>query len=98
MIGMGPWDMRMDSPIAVHREAAMPPATFSMPSNSQHAQPQLQPQYYAMLPPANQQNEIRKYKPEDWKVQRPEITRLYENDTLGSVMKFMRERYGLDAT
>jgi len=51
-----------------------------------------------MLPPASQQNDIRKYTPEDWNVQRSEITRLYENDTLGSVMKFMRERYGLDAT
>jgi hypothetical protein len=90
----------MDSPMTVHREAALPPATFSVPSNSQPAQPQPQPQpqHYAMLPPASQQNDIRKYTPEDWNVQRSEITRLYENDTLGSVMKFMRERYGLDAT
>jgi hypothetical protein len=51
-----------------------------------------------MLPPATQQNKIRKYSREDWNAQRPEITRLYENGTLESVMKFMRERYGLDAT
>ena len=93
---MGPWDMRIDSPMGVHWEAVMPQATFSVPSNNQPAQPQ--PQCHAMLPPASQQSKIRKYSPKDWDAQRPEITRLYENDTLESVMKFMRERYGLDAT
>jgi hypothetical protein len=51
-----------------------------------------------MLPPATQQKKTRKYSREDWNAQRSEITRLYESGTLESVMNFMRERYGLDAT
>jgi hypothetical protein len=51
-----------------------------------------------MLPPPSEQIKLRKYSREDWDIQRPEITRLYEDGTLDSVMKSMRERYGLDAT
>jgi hypothetical protein len=51
-----------------------------------------------MLPPVSQQSEVRKYRAEEWNAWKPEITRLYENDTLQSVMKYMRERHGLDAT
>jgi len=88
--------MRTDSPVGMHWEAIMAHETFSVPSSIQTAQPP--PQYHAMLPPASQQEKLRKYSREDWNDQRREITRLYENGTLESVMKFMREQYGLDAT
>ena len=81
--------------MGMHGETAIPQATISVPSNNQPAQPQ--PQRHAMLPPASQRSEIRKYRPEDWDAQRQEITMLYENDTLESVMELMRERYGLYA-
>ncbi|OBT47133.1 hypothetical protein VE00_03127 [Pseudogymnoascus sp. WSF 3629] len=51
-----------------------------------------------MAPPAGRQNETRKYTTRDWDAQRLEITRLYDNGTLESVMKFMRDRHRLDAT
>lgn len=82
----------------------MPLATFSIPLNNEptQPQPQLQPQsqsqLHGMFLPAGKQNKSRKYAPEDWDAQRPEITRLYENNTIESVIKFMRERHGLDAT
>jgi hypothetical protein len=44
------------------------------------------------------QNEARKYAAKDWEDRKPEIARLYESGTLESVMKFMREKYGFDAT
>lgn len=90
--------MRIDSPLGVHWEAAMPRAVVSVSSNNQPAQPQLQ--FHAVLQPASQESEVRKYQTEDWDDRRQEITRLYlyENETLESVRKFMRERYGLDAT
>ena len=95
-LAMSPWDMRTASPMGMHWEAVMPQETFSVPSSIHSAQPQ--PQCHAMLPPASQQEKLRKYSREDWNDQRLEITRLYENGTLESVMKFMREQYRLDAT
>ena len=85
-------------------EAFIPPAAINIFSNNQPAlsqwqlQPQLQPQLYAMFPPGINQNEARKYTARDWDEQRPEITRLYENNTLNGVMEYMREQHGLDAT
>ena len=67
-----------------------------MPSTSQPLQ--LQPQLYTMAPLAGRQNETRKYTTRDWDAQRLEITRLYDNGTLESVMKFMRDYHRLDAT
>ena len=95
---MSSWDIHIDSPLGVHWEAVMPQAAFSISSNNQSAQPQ--PQFHAMLPADSQQCEVQKYRAEDWDAQRPEITRLYlyENETLESVRKFMREQYALDAT
>lgn len=81
---MNSWGMGIDSPSEVPWQTVMPQPT--------------QPQVHAMLPSTSQQGEVRKYKVEDWDVHRQEITRLYENDTLKNVMKFMRERYGLEAT
>jgi hypothetical protein len=89
-----------------HGEAFIPPATIYIPSNNQPARPQIQwqpqpqpqPQLHAMFPLGSKQNEARKYTVKDWDAQRPEITRQYENNTLSSVMEFMRERHGLDAT
>jgi hypothetical protein len=62
------------------------------------SQPQPQLQLHNMLPPGVKQNKARKYTVRDWEVQKSEITRLYENKTLKSVMDFMREQHGLDAT
>ena len=87
-----------------HWEAFMPPATMYIPSNNQPTQPQIQlqlqpqPQLHAILPLGSKQNEARKYTAKDWDEQRLEITRLYENNTLNSVVEVMRERHGLDAT
>jgi Clr5 domain len=66
---------------------------FSTPSNIDPAQPQPD----GIFPLDGKQNEARWYKEEDWDAQRPEITRLYENNTLENVMKFMREQHGLKA-
>lgn len=88
--------MRTESLRGVDWEAVMPQTTSSVPSSNQTLQPQ--PQYHVMLPLVSQQSGIRKYKPKDWDAQRPEITKLYENDTLEGIIKFMRERHGLDAT
>jgi hypothetical protein len=74
------------------------PASFSIPSNNQFAQPE--PQSYVHTRPSlvARQTEVRKYTATDWNTHRAEITRLYEENTLPTVMKFMREKYGLDAT
>jgi hypothetical protein len=87
-------------------EAFLPSATIYMSSNNLlawpqtqlHPHPQPQPELHAMVPLGSRQSEARKYTAEDWDAQRPEITRLYENNTLNGVMEIMRERYGLDAT
>ena len=44
------------------------------------------------------QSEARKCTAKDWEDMKSEIARLYESGTLESVMKFMREKYGFDAT
>jgi hypothetical protein len=74
--------------------------TQSQPQPQPPSQPQLQPQLqlHAVLPLGVKQNKARKYTAEDWEAQKPEITRLYENKTLKSVMDFMREQHGLGAT
>jgi hypothetical protein len=51
-----------------------------------------------MLPPTHRQVEARKFTAEDWNTQRPEITRLYEDNILKRVIEIMRERHGLTAT
>ena len=69
-----------------------------IPSDHQPVWLQSQPQLDATVPLDSEQNKARKYTMEDWETQRPEITRLYEENTLNSVMKLMKERHGLDAT
>jgi hypothetical protein len=71
---------------------------FPAPLPTQHAYIEHQPQWYATHTLAGEQKEARKYTAKDWDAQRSEILRLYKNGTLKSVMKFMRERHGLDAT
>jgi hypothetical protein len=94
-----PYTVGIDSPSnEAHWAAFVPPVTFPIPSDNQSAQSELQSQLYAMFPPASKQNKARKYTSKDWDTQRPEITRLYRNSTLENVMKFMRERHGLEAT
>ena len=61
-------------------------------------QPQPQAQLHAIFPSGIKQNEVRKYTAKDWEEQRPEIARLYEDNTLSKVMELMREQHGLDAT
>ena len=68
-------------------------AVFLHPTNEPA---QLQSQSHGMLPPAYKQE--RHFMKKDWNFQRPEITRLYENSTLASVIIFMRREYGLVAT
>jgi hypothetical protein len=60
--------------------------------------PQPQPQLHAMLPPGSKQDKARKYTAKDWDEQRPEIIKLYESNTLNSVVEIMRDCHGLDAT
>jgi hypothetical protein len=67
---------------------------FSTPLNIDPVQPQSD----GVFPLSGKLNEARWYTDEDWNAQRPEITRLYENNTLENVMKFMREQHGLKAT
>ncbi|KAM3070358.1 hypothetical protein ACMFMG_010189 [Clarireedia jacksonii] len=74
------------------------PATFHIPSHNQPVWPQPQPQLDAPVLLENEQSKARGYTAKDWEAQKQEITRLYENNTLDSIMRIMRERYGLDAT
>jgi hypothetical protein len=53
---------------------------------------------YAIFPKVAKHTTARKYTAKDWDAQRPETVRLYENGTLESVIIYMREQYGLDAT
>ncbi|CZR66775.1 uncharacterized protein PAC_16676 [Phialocephala subalpina] len=53
---------------------------------------------HTVLPPTARPNVPRKYTAEDWIVQKSEIIRLYNNNTLGRIRNFMREHHGLDAT
>jgi len=80
--------------------AFIPSIPIYIPLNNQpeRPQPQPQPQLHTVFPLDGTQSEAQKYTVEDWEAQRLEITRLYENNALYSVMKFMRERHGLDAT
>jgi hypothetical protein len=75
-------------------EPFMPPVAFSGPSKSEPEQPQ----QHGILPSDGKQREARWYTEEDWKMQRPKITELYETNTLGNIMDFMREQHGLKAT
>ena len=78
------------------REAFVPAANSNVPASSEPAYSR--EQSHGMPTSTDKSHEARKYTAEDWESQRPEITRLYENGTLESVMKFMREQHGLDAT
>jgi DNA-binding transcriptional MerR regulator len=51
-----------------------------------------------MLPPTITQNELRIYTAKDWDEQKPEIERLYKDNTLESVRAFMEQHHGLEAT
>jgi hypothetical protein len=57
---------------------------------------QLQLQSQGILTPAYKQE--RNFTKKGWDSQRAEITRLYKNSTLASVVIFMRREYGLVAT
>lgn len=75
----------------------MTPSNQPEPQQAQR-QPQPQVHLHAKFPSGIKQTEVRKYTAEDWEEQRPEITRLYEDNTLSKVMELMREKLGLDAT
>ena len=79
-------------------DALIPEAGETLTSNSQLGPPQLEPQSDNMFSPVGMHTEIRKYTKKDWEAYKPEITRLYESNTLDTVIKVMRERHGLDAT
>jgi hypothetical protein len=81
-------------------DCSIPVTAIYMPWDNQPVQPQTQPQLqlHDMLSLGVKQNKARKYTSEDWKAQKPEITRLYKSKTLNSVMEFMRDQHGLDAT
>ena len=51
-----------------------------------------------IMPLPARQNVARKYTADDWEEHRAEIASLYENGTLESVIQFMNQRYGLEAT
>jgi hypothetical protein len=86
----------MLSPWYQAQGATLVPQDVFIPTHNHPTQSQ--PQLYSMAPPTSNQIETRKFSSEDWDDQRAEITRLYKNNALESVRKFMRERHGLDAT
>ncbi|CZR62619.1 uncharacterized protein PAC_12516 [Phialocephala subalpina] len=53
---------------------------------------------HTVLPPTARPNVPRKYTAEDWIVQKSEITKLYNGNSLKLVRELMREHHGLDAT
>lgn len=81
-------------------DQAAPSRNQSLPELEPELRPQSQPvpQLHAIFPLGSNQIEARKYTAEDWDVHRPEITRLYENNTLNIVIESMRQKHGLDAT
>ncbi|KAH9211156.1 hypothetical protein DL95DRAFT_412334 [Leptodontidium sp. 2 PMI_412] len=80
-------------------EGFIPPlAFFSLPSNNRFTQPEPQSHVHTRPSLAGRQMEVRKYTTNDWNTHRAEITRLYEDETLPTLMKFMRQNHGLDAT
>jgi Clr5 domain len=90
------WEAFMSPSNQEYSETFTPPTCFSKTPNDQPVQPQ--PHIYTISPVASKQAALREFIALDWDVQKTEIARLYENNTLGSVMKFMREQHGLDAT
>lgn len=86
------------SPMQVEWDAIIPGPTVSIPSNSQFISVQPEFQSDATLSPAVKQNKVRKYTKKDWDAHELEITTMYKNCTLESVIQFMREHHGLDAT
>ncbi|PVH71368.1 hypothetical protein DL98DRAFT_596999 [Cadophora sp. DSE1049] len=83
------WDLSLS-------EAFTHPATIHILSNNQPIWLQPQPQLDATVPLNRKRNKARKYPEEDWEAQKQEITRLYEKNTLDSIMKLMKERHGFD--
>ncbi|KAL5331249.1 hypothetical protein ACEPPN_000778 [Leptodophora sp. 'Broadleaf-Isolate-01'] len=80
-------------------EGFIPPlAFFSLPSNNRFTQPEPQSHVHTRPSLAGRQMEVRKYTTNDWNTHRAEITRLYEDETLPTLMEFMRQNHGLDAT
>jgi hypothetical protein len=79
----------------------LPQATFIAAAASP-ASPNVLPrpvtESHTMLPPTITQKELRKYTAKDWDEQKPEIERLYKDNTLESVRAFMKRHHGLDAT
>jgi hypothetical protein len=74
------------------------PATIHIPSNNQPAWLQPQPQSDAAAPPGSERTEAKKFTAGDWETHEQEITRLYDENSLASIMKLMKERHGLEAT
>jgi hypothetical protein len=74
------------------------PAIIHMPSNNQPVWLQRQPQLDATVLQNDKRNKARKYAAEDWEALKLEIARLYNNGTLSSIMRLMKERHGFDAT
>ena len=78
-----------------HEDGFVP---FFVPLKSLRAQSEPRSQLSTMSTPTVRQNEVRKCTAKDLDAHRPEITSLYENDTLLNVRRVMRDKYGLDAT
>jgi hypothetical protein len=74
------------------------PATIHIPSNNQPAWLQPQPQPDAAAPLGSERTETKKFTARDWETHEQEITRLYDENSLPSIMKLMKERHGLEAT
>jgi hypothetical protein len=79
----------------------LPQATFIATAAST-ASPNVLPrpvtESHTMLPPTITQKELRKYTAKDWAKKKPEIERLYKDNTLESVRAFMKRHHGLEAT
>lgn len=82
---MDSWDW--DIAALFSNPAGKSPGQFGQPFNSHMS---VQPAASAIV--------LRKYTAEDWNIQKSEITRLYEDNTLENVRSFMKERHGLEAT
>ena len=81
-----------------YREAFVPSNTLGITPKMQTTQPQPRLQWQAPLLLAGVREKARQFTATDWEVHRLEITNLYENGTLESLMKYMRDKHGLQST
>ncbi|PQE15996.1 kinesin light chain protein [Rutstroemia sp. NJR-2017a WRK4] len=74
------------------------PATIRIPSNDQAARLQPQPQSVGSMQLGGEQTKAKKFTAGDWEAHEKEITRLYNKNSLVTIMNLMKERHGLEAT